>query len=77
MKILLRYWTKKDGVPKIRRGTNPRVLTQRLASLSFYKAFLKVTYPNINHEYPSEPHNEGYYFNPHDLKLAFRAFIEL
>lgn len=78
MKILLKYWTPSSRRPKMRHGTNPRVLTQRLASLNFQKAYLRVTYGYDIDNFGKKKlfYNDGEYFNKKDLKQAFRAFIE-
>ena len=78
MKILLKYWTTGSKQPKIRHGTNPRVLTQRLASLSFQKAYLKITYGYGVDNFGKKKlfYNDGEYFKSSELKKAFRAFIE-
>lgn len=62
----------------MRYGTNPRVLGQRLASASFYKAKILVTYGKKldNFDKMTEFSNEGEYFNKKDLQQAFRAFCE-
>ena len=78
MKILLKFWTKGKREPKIRHGTNPRVLAQRIASANFQKAFLKVVYgKDIDVDGNLvQFDNEGYYDNKKDLRQAFRAFTE-
>jgi len=78
MKILLKFWTKNSRRPILRYGTNPRVLTQKLASLNWQKAYLKVSYGYDIDNFGKKKlfYNEGEYFNKKDLKQAFRAFIE-
>ena len=78
MKILLKYWTTGSKQPKIRHGTNPRVLTQKLASPNWQKAYLKVSYGYDIDNFGKKKlfYNDGEYFNKKELKQAFRAFIE-
>lgn len=78
MKILLKFWQKGKNQPITRHGANPRVLTQKLASANFEKAYLKVSYGRGLNVFGkmTEFLNEGEYFTKQDLKLAFRAFCE-
>lgn len=74
MKILMQFFDKNDRLLTYRYGTNTRVLAQKLASLNWQKARIKVSYPELKEEYGEVPVNEGYYYNKKDLQRAFRAF---
>jgi hypothetical protein len=78
IRILLKFYGKNGKLLKYRHGDNPRVLSQRLASLKWQKAYLKVVYGKdidcLGRRVTF--YNDGFYLKVKNLKQAFRAFIE-